>query len=97
MTSASSDKLPPTKKNVFVISKPNKDEKDTYYKELSQCNGKPVILSLITDCNEPYIFTLYEIGKAMKPFTELYSAATLKLSYPDLLHKHEEVILYEVF
>ena len=45
-TSTSSDKPPPTKKKVFVVSEPSEDEKDAFYKELSQCKGKPVILSL---------------------------------------------------
>ena len=75
---------------MFVVSKSSEDEKDAFYKELSQCKGKPVILSLIPDYNEPYI-PLYETGKAMKPLTELHCAAALKLSYPDLLQKCEEV------
>ena len=91
-TSTSSDEPPPTKKKVFVVSKPSEEEKEAFYAELSQCKGKPVILSLIPDFNESYI-PLYETGKTMKPLTELHSTAALKLSYPDLLQKYEE--LYE--
>ena len=89
-TSTSSDKPPLTKKTVFVVSKPSEDEKDAFYKELSQCKGKPVILSLIPDYSEPYI-PLCESGKLMKPLTELHSAAALKLSYPELLQKCEDI------
>ena len=92
-TPASSEELPQAKKKGFVALKPTEDERDAFFKELSQCKEKPVILSLIPGYNEPYI-PLYEAGKVMKPLTELYSAAALKLSYPDLLQKCEEI--YEV-
>ena len=89
-TPASSEELPQAKKKAFMALKPTEDERDAFLKELLQCKEKPVILSLIPGYNEPYL-PLYEAGKVMKPLTELYSAAILKLSYPDLLQKCEEI------
>ena len=61
-----------------------------FFEEWSQSGGSPVILSLIARYNEAYT-PLYEVGKVMKPLTELHSAETMKLSYPELLQKCEEV------
>ena len=89
-TPASSDKLTSAKKKGLMVLKPSEDDKDAFLKELSQCKEKPVILSLIPGYNERYV-PLYEAGNVMKPLTELHSAAALKLSYPDLLEKCEEI------
>ena len=88
--SASGDELPPVKKKVLAVSNPSEDDKDAFFKELSECRGKPVILSLIPCYNESYV-PLYETGKVMKPLTELFSATISKLAYPDLLQKCEEI------
>ena len=88
--SASIDELPLAKKKKLVVSKPSEDEKDAFFKELSECRGKPVILSLIPCYSKSYV-PLYETGKVMKPLTELFSTNISKLAYPDLLQKCEEV------
>ena len=59
-------------KRTPLVSKPNEDDKDTFFEELSCSGGSPVILSLIASCNEVYIL-LYEAGKVMKPLIDLHS------------------------
>jgi len=89
--SSTSDELQPqVKKRASLVSKPSDEDKHTFFEELSQSGGSPVILSLIAHYNEAYV-PLYEAGKMMKPLTELYSAEAIKLPYPELLQKCEEV------
>ena len=86
-SSASNDEL---KKKVLAVSKPSEDDNDAFFKELSECRGKPVIFSLIPCYTELYV-PLYETGKVMKPLTELFPATISEMAYPDLLQKCEEI------
>ena len=88
--SSASDELQQQMKKRPIVSKPSEEDKHAFFEELSQSGGSPVILSLIAHYNEAYV-PLYEAGKVMKPLTELHSAETMKLSYPELLLKCEEV------
>ena len=76
-------------KKVF-ITKPTEDDIDDFYKELSKCEGKPAVLSLIPNYNQAYI-PIYETGCLMKPLTELHDPAAMMMEYPALLKKCEEV------
>ena len=74
------------RRKALAVSRPSEDDKDAFFKELSECRGKPVILSLILCCNESYVNR-----KGDEALTELFSATISKLAYPDLLQKCEEI------
>ena len=81
-SSSNANEVQQAKKRTLV-SKPNKEDKNYFFEELSQCGGNPVILSLIAGHTEAYI-PLYEAGKVMKPLTDLHSTAFSKMPYPNL-------------
>ena len=63
-----------------LISKPNEEDKNSFFEELSQSGGNSVILSLIAGYNEAYI-PLYEAGKVMKPLTDPF-CSIFKIAIP---------------
>lgn len=84
------DKPAQPNKNMFTVSKPTEDDTIAFYKELSECKGKPATLSLIPTYNESYI-PIYETGRVMKPLTELHDPAAMELEYPELLQICEDI------
>ena len=83
------DKYVPRKK-VFVVPEPTDEDKRKFYLDLSKSKGSPVILALIADFSDPYV-PVYEKGVIPKPLTNLNDAAAMRMTYPDLLQRCEEV------
>ena len=65
------------------VSKPTEEDKSEFFLALSKSNRSPVILALIPEFSDLYV-PIYEKGI-------LNDAAAMKLTYPDLLQKCEEV------
>ena len=82
--------LPGSVPEVFTTPKPTEDDINVFYMELSECKGKPAILSLIPSSNQSYIL-IYETGRLIKPLTQLHDSAAMTLEYPVLLQKCEDV------
>ena len=82
------DKYVPRKK-VFVVpeSTDHDEDKRKFYLDLSKSKGFPVILALIQGFSDP----IYEKGVIPKPLTDLNDTAAMRMAYPDLLQRCEEV------
>ena len=65
----------------------------SFYLELSKCDYKPTILSLVSEHAHDYIPKSYSLNYP-KPFQSLYDQKLLKLEYTDLLLACSEVDIH---
>ena len=73
-------------------SKPTDSEMEQFFANLSLCETKPGILSLIPKCSDAYVPKL-SLCTVPRPLTSLHKSDYIKLEYNDLLNVCEKVSL----